>query len=267
MRGFLRTVILPLTLYCLMILPVPAQIRLMGYQQAHINPELFQRAWAARWISVPNASDNAYGVYHFRKSFDLTARPEHFYVHVSADNRYKLFVNGKLVSLGPARSDPYNWNFETVDLGPHLKKGKNVLAAIVWNFAEYKPVAQMSFNRTEFLLQGDTEAEQLVNTDTSWRCLRNPAYTPWQKPVYGYYVAGPGDNLNAQPYPWGWQQPSFNDQAWVPARQGMPAATKGHRDYPNRLLVPSPIPPMEMATERLARIRLSEGMEKPASGF
>ncbi|WP_199182077.1 hypothetical protein [Siphonobacter sp. BAB-5405] len=67
MRGLLRTVILPLTLYCLMILPVPAQIRLTGYQQAHINPELFQRAWAARWISVPNASDNAYGVYHFRE--------------------------------------------------------------------------------------------------------------------------------------------------------------------------------------------------------
>ncbi len=267
MRGLLRTVILPLTLYCLMILPVPAQIRLTGYQQAHINPELFQRAWAAHWISVPHAPDNAYGVYHFRKSFDLANRPEHFYVHVSADNRYKLFVNGKLVSLGPARSDPYNWNFETVDLAPHLKKGKNVLATVVWNFAEYKPVPQMSFNHTGFLLQGDAAAEQLVNTDTSWRCLSNAAYTPWQKPVYGYYVAGPGDNLNAQPYPWGWQQPSFNDQAWVPARQGMSAATKGHRDYPNRLLVPSPIPPMEMATERLARIRLSEGMEKPASGF
>lgn len=59
-----------------------------------------------------------YDVCHFRKSFSLERLPGHFLVHVSADNRYKLFVNGRLVSLGPALGDVYNWNFETVDLAP-----------------------------------------------------------------------------------------------------------------------------------------------------
>ena len=68
---------------------------------------------------------------------------------MTADNRYKLYLNGRFVSLGPARGDIYNWNFETVDLAPYLIKGKNVLAAVIWNYAEQKPVAQISFNQTD----------------------------------------------------------------------------------------------------------------------
>ena len=92
---------------------------------------------------------------------------------MTADNRYKLYLNGRFVSLGPARGDIYNWNFETVDLAPYLIKGKNVLAAVIWNYAEQKPVAQISFNQTGFLLQGNTEVETVVNTDASWLCMKN----------------------------------------------------------------------------------------------
>ena len=49
--------------------------------------------------------------------------PKPCVVHVSADNRYRLFVNGKSVSWGPARGDLNHWRFETVDLAPFLKEG------------------------------------------------------------------------------------------------------------------------------------------------
>ena len=70
-----------------------------------------------------------------------------FLIHVTADNRYKLYVNGELVSLGPARGDLHHWRYESVDIAPHLKTGKNVLAAVVWNFGELAPEAQIT-NRT-----------------------------------------------------------------------------------------------------------------------
>jgi 2,5-dihydroxypyridine 5,6-dioxygenase len=35
-----------------------------------------------------------------------------------------------------------HWRYETVDLAPHLQTGKNVLAAIVWNWGPQKPAAQ-----------------------------------------------------------------------------------------------------------------------------
>jgi alpha-L-rhamnosidase len=70
-----------------------------------INDSLLQNPWKAQWITAPgntpanawivsyDASFKEYGVYKFRKSFSLAAKPSSFVVHVSADNRYKLYVN------------------------------------------------------------------------------------------------------------------------------------------------------------------------------
>lgn len=243
--------------------PLAAQIHLKGYKQADIASQWLVDKWSAQWISVPDEPANVYGVYHFRKSFDLKSVPDRFIVHVTADNRYKLYVNGELVSLGPSRGDIYNWNFETVDLAPYLKPGKNVLASVVWNYADQKPVAQVSFNQTGFLLQGNTDVESIANTDDSWLCLKNKAYSPWNKRVLGYYVAGPGEQMDAELYPWGWEQLEYADGQWQKALAGMNGGIKGARDYPGRLLVPSPIPPMEMKPERLESVRIEEGIQTP----
>src|SRR5215204_3986690 len=92
-----------------------------------------QGSWTASWITCPGAPQRDYGVYHFRKSINLATRPSKFIVHVSGDNRYRLFVNGVAVSSGPARGDLYNWYYETVDIGPQLVDGNNTVAALVWN--------------------------------------------------------------------------------------------------------------------------------------
>ena len=241
-----------------------AQINLAGYNQAIINPQLFDGSWKARWISVPEEPANVYGVYHFRKSIDLAEAPNKYVVHVSADNRYKLYVNGTFVSLGPTRGDVYNWNFATVDIAPFLKAGKNTLAAVVWNYAERKPVAQVSFNQTGFILQGNTESEAAVNTNDSWLCHKNKAYSPWDGgTVLGYYVVGPGESVVAEAYPWGWELPAYDDSAWKKARAGIAGAIKGTRDYPGWQLTPSPLPPMEMKLERLSKVVASEGVTCP----
>ncbi|MDR1645814.1 MAG: glycoside hydrolase [Tannerellaceae bacterium] len=245
-------------------LSLTAQIHLEGYRQADIHPNLSEGRWQARWISLPDEPANVYGVYHFRKSFDLDQVPARFIVHVSADNRYKLYVNGRFASLGPARGDIYNWNFETIDLAPFLKKGKNTLAAVVWNYAEQKPVAQISFHQTGFILQGNTDAESVANTNNTWLCLRNEAYHSWNEwTVPGYYVAGPGELLHMAAYPWGWETPAYDDAHWKKALNGLAGAMKGARDYPGRLLTPNPIPPMEMTVERLAQVVASEGIACP----
>src|SRR6476619_4957688 len=74
-------------------------------QMPAVPPERLQNSWNAYWIAVPGEPPHDYGVYHFRKLLSLSAKPASFIVHVSGDNRYKLFVNESLVSLGPARGD------------------------------------------------------------------------------------------------------------------------------------------------------------------
>ena len=124
-------------------------------QAQNINPAILQKQWQASWIAVPNAPTQDYGVYLFRKTLDLVIKPASFLVHVSADNRYKLFVNEKQVSLGPARGDIAHWHFETLDIAPFLQAGRNIIAAQVWNEGDERPEAQITF-RTGFILQGAT---------------------------------------------------------------------------------------------------------------
>src|SRR3990172_530620 len=80
------------------------------------NPDLLTRRWDAKWIVAPGTDPFGFGVYHFRKVLDLPERPSRFVVHVTADNRYQLWVNGTRVVWGPARGDLNHWRYETVDL-------------------------------------------------------------------------------------------------------------------------------------------------------
>ena len=95
------------------------------------NPKLYGKVWKGQWVD--GGEFEGYQVLHFRRVFDLKEVPAQFKINVSADNRYRLFVNGKSVSTGPARGDLQHWFFDTVDIAPFLKKGKNVIAALVWD--------------------------------------------------------------------------------------------------------------------------------------
>src|SRR5690606_1199448 len=140
--------------------------------------------------------------YHFRRTFSLENKPQRFVVHVSADNRYRLFVNGTPVNIGPARGDTEHWRFDTLDLAPYLEQGRNVIGAQVWNFGEHAPMAQVSV-QTAFILQGDGSAESAVNTGEGWVVMKNDAYQPITgfRPIFhAYYVVGPGDDVDGVKY-------------------------------------------------------------------
>ena len=87
----------------------------------------------------------------------------------------------------------------------------------------------MSFNRTGFIVQGNTAAEAVVNTNDTWVCIKNGGYSTWETPVCGYYVAGPGELLDAASYPWGWEQSDYDDSGWVKARQELAGSMKGEQ--------------------------------------
>lgn len=214
--------------------------------------------WSAHWISVPGNSPFDYGVYHFRRTFDLPAKPSSFLIHVTADNRYKLYVNGELSSLGPARGDLAHWRYESVDIARLLKPGKNVLAAVVWNFGEYAPEAQTT-NQTGLLVEGDGPAERVVDTGKQWKGVRDKAYSPAPRdPQMSrfYYVTGPGDSVDAALYPWGWERAGFDDSAWPAAAAGSAGAPRDAQDGPNRwMLVPRSIPPMELKPQPITVLR------------
>ena len=233
------------------------------------EPAVFAGAPPAQWIAHPEAPGEAFGVFHFRRTLILPSRPEHFVVHVSADNRYRLFVNGQQVSSGPQRSDLMHWRYETVDLAPHLRTGRNVLAALVWNWGPLRPVAQFS-HRTAFLLQGNSEDETVANTGVGWKVLQNTGYEPIPVDVGAYYASPPGEAVDGESYPWGWERVDYADDGWLDVsagvgRRGGSTELRG-TDFTGQAggwqLVPRSIPPMDETPVRFARLRRAEGLEE-----
>ncbi|HKZ68118.1 MAG TPA: alpha-L-rhamnosidase N-terminal domain-containing protein [Chitinophagaceae bacterium] len=239
-----------------------------GIHAQLIDSSILKKQWTASWIAVPGEQANNYGVYLFRKNVELSTKPVSFVIHVSADNRYKLFVNGKLVSLGPARGDLTHWNFETVDIASYLQTGKNSIAAKVWNEAEWRPEAQITL-RTGFILQGATATEQVINTNDSWKCIRDESYKPIKIILPAYYVAGPGEHIDMNAHIRNWEENYYNDNSWKNAQVLFHGSPKnimgGYGTIDTWMLVSSGIPQMELKQQRLARVRIATGVNIPSS--
>jgi alpha-L-rhamnosidase len=225
------------------------------------NSYWLNNRWNAQWIAPAGASLTNYGVYHFRKTFTLTKKPANFIVHVSGDNRYQLFVNGTQVCAGPSRGDTRHWNYETIDIAKYLAEGGNVIAAVVWNYGVYKPLAQMT-NQTGFIIQGNTAAEEIVNTGNKWKVVSDDAYSALPMRPY-HLTTGPGDKIEGAKYPYGWETYSYNDNAWstpVLLGKGTPEGKFGESGW---FLVPRTIPFMESRLQRLKEIKRTDNIIVP----
>jgi alpha-L-rhamnosidase len=243
---------------------------------------IFSAAPEAMWIAPPGMPADSFGVFHARRTFDLATKPDRFTVHVSADNRYRLYVNGTQVSSGPQRSDLTHWRYETVDLAPHLRAGENVIAAVIWNWGRQHPVAQHSY-RPGLLLQADSPREEIANTGAGWKLYRDSAYTgvPVSSRDIGgaYYAATQGESVDAARYPWGWERGDYIDREWFIVPTGGGAANVGqvhlhavpgrggYGDASGWQLQPRDIPPMEESQIRFASIRRSTGVAASDASF
>jgi alpha-L-rhamnosidase len=237
----------------------------IGFTQT-VDSSMLVNTWQSSWITVPGESANGYGVYLFRKKIDLNKIPESFVISVSADNRYKLFVNEKQVSLGPARGDLDHWNFTVLNIAPYLHAGKNIIAAQVWNDGEWRPEGQISL-RTGFILQGNKANVEKLYTDSNWKCTRDISYHPLRFVTPTYYVAGPGEYLDMNTHAADWKKLDFPDDHWKNAQVIMPGIPKnligGYGTVSGWLLIPSTIPPMEMKNQRLAKLTEATGIHIP----
>ena len=93
----------------------------------------------AMWVGVPREEIEEKKIYqgdmngrfaYYRLEIELEEAGEAI-VDLSANSRYRLWINEKPVLSGPCRSNQFRHYYETVDLKPYLKKGKNILAAQV----------------------------------------------------------------------------------------------------------------------------------------
>jgi hypothetical protein len=109
-----------------------------------------------------------------RRTFALETVPKKAIINVTADSNYRLYVNGEHVHRGPARGFQSSWPYDTVDIAPFLKKGINVIAALV-HCLGIGTFGYFHEGNAGFLLWGKVGNEEVL-TDATWKVREAPGF-------------------------------------------------------------------------------------------
>ena len=64
----------------------------------------------------------------FRRRFTLERAPEKALLFITADDYYKVYINGLFVGQGPAPAYHFQYGYNTFDVSSFLRAGENVIA-------------------------------------------------------------------------------------------------------------------------------------------
>ena len=173
--------------------------------------------WPAKWIGTH--TDDKPSVRAFRLRFNLE-NAQTTRVHVTADNRYELFLNGERIGRGSERGDERNWFFETYDLA--LDKGENVLVARVWWLPSLQtPFAQHSVHAGFVLCPDDENLAPLLATGVAnWDVKELGGYS-FTSPQMAW---GTGDNVVIDGAQFAWNFERGEGDSWSAVNDDVAAA-------------------------------------------
>ncbi|TDW22046.1 alpha-L-rhamnosidase-related protein [Kribbella kalugense] len=212
-------------------------------QQVQLEDDPFagQADWPARWIRATEYGD----VVGFRLRVEC-AQVAEVVVHVSADERYELWLDGDLLGRGPSRGEVGHWAFESYRL--RLPAGGHWLAARVWSLGDDAPLAQLSLgDGPTFLLA----AEELSTGTADWQAAALPGHG--RRPKGDGYGCGARHVSDGRTYPWGWQT-GEDTLDWSPAARG-DLARSSRSGTEGRLLVPARLPAPAQRWAEGSRVR------------
>ncbi|KAH8678390.1 Six-hairpin glycosidase-like protein [Xylariales sp. PMI_506] len=184
----------------------------------------------AKWIWTPNFDDAALkGQFVlFRREFSLDAVPSgEALLHVSADTRYRLYLNGQSISFGPCKSYLARWNYETVDIAPLLRPGKNVLAAKVLRFSSSHDgcLSMVRSSLPGFILYCELERQKL-HSDESWKTIKDDSVQLVPDSEWDFRL-GPqflslNERVDGRLAALQWNTLDYDDSAWEAAKIATP---------------------------------------------
>jgi alpha-L-rhamnosidase len=190
--------------------------------------------WSAEGThAVPPAgqgSPSHYQVRYFRRVFEVADPAQAaLTVHLSADSRYVFYCNGTCLGRGPAKGDINHHFYDSYDLTPHLRRGRNVLAVIVLDMSRVAhrpallgpPCSVMTYTGG-FVLEGElTDRSGVVladlQTDAQWRVAVDHGHRFQNENTTFEGYLGYFEHRVSALVPAGWNTVEFDDSAWPAA--------------------------------------------------
>jgi len=204
----------------------------------HDAPWRERGLWPCCWIGCPGTAGPPFvAAYRLRFTVDRRATVR---VHVAADERYELFLDGQRIGRGSEQGAPDCWFFESYDLP--LDAGEHVLVARSWALGPRAALAQMSL-RPGFLCTAEGDWLPLLATGlAAWEAKRVDGYT-FVDPFPAHW-RGANISIDGSAYPWGVEH--GGGDGWQPAiTLERAVARRIDWELPQRhLLQPATLPPM-----------------------
>lgn len=173
------------------------------------------------WLNNWTAEDKEEpAVVLFRKEIAVTGVPKSGKIRISADSRYKLYVNGKLAEAGPCKGDRQVWYADEVDLLPYLRKGKNVLAVRVLRYPAIQSKGCFGIFRTEypgFYAEGkilDAEGKGYsLNAEEGWKARKDENFHIVSESEL-FAPLQILENTGGACWQKGWMEPGYKEEGW-----------------------------------------------------
>lgn len=185
--------------------------------------------WNGQWIWLPGEREQDYVYAHARREFAVEGPVGKAALSLTANNVYRLYLNGRFVGRGPDRSDPAYPYYDTYDVADLLRQGRNVLAVELYcitSKADRGRSWALYGGDPGLLLQLDWDEggnPRQVATGADWRIAESPFRrkgAPRITRFVGFaehYDAGAARSFG------GWTGAGFDDSAWeAPALLGAP---------------------------------------------
>ena len=149
----------------------------------------------------------------FRKKFIVNKFSE-AKAYITADDYYKLYINGRFVCQGPAPAYHLNYNYNTVDVTEYLCEGENTVAVHTYYQGLINRVWQSGDMRHGLLMDIEADGECAVSSDESFLCHRHTAYSACGISGYQTQFMERYDSRAAEV---GFYKTDFDDSAWKKA--------------------------------------------------
>lgn len=185
---------------------------------------------SARWIRPPGQVHDNY-TFLARKKFVVDRVPSDAILHVAADTRYVVYLNGKRVGQGPARGTDLRYYIDSYDVAAGLCAGENHLTVRV-----HCPVHPMTSLAPPVEPAVLLELDSLVHSDKSWQTCLDPAHRA-DAPMYTHHI-GYSDYRDLRKEPIGWETFSDDYDGWLDAHELADANNLGGRKLDPRSILP-----------------------------
>lgn len=180
-----------------------------------ILPSLMWSQGDAQFVWPKKSGKSRLQLAYFRTAFTLTDSVEQAQIHLFADSRYHLLVNGQFLNFGPARFYPENPEYDSYDLRPYLQAGENVIAVKV--MSNGVSTFQLRVNPPAFIAWGTVKTAQKsidLASPGPWKAHRSDAYHTDATRMT--FALGPMEIYDARKDQAikGWELANFDDSAW-----------------------------------------------------